>query len=86
MICKTFESIVEFSRVPKGARGRVVDADNTGLGHWDVVIEWELPRRTPSAGELNVESERVPVIQPNKPLRDRFTRAEMQRFMNEVSK
>jgi hypothetical protein len=41
LIGKTFESIVEFSRVPKGARGRVVDADNTGLGHWDVVIEWD---------------------------------------------
>jgi hypothetical protein len=85
LIGKTFESIVEFPRVPKGARGRVVEVDNTGLGHWDVVIEWGLPRRAPNAGVLNVESERVPVIQPNEPLCDRFTRAEMQRFMNEVS-
>jgi hypothetical protein len=69
LIGKTFESLVEFSGVPKGTRGKVVAADKQGLGHWDVVIEWELP--DDAAGR-------------SRRLRDWFSHDEMQRFMREV--
>jgi hypothetical protein len=40
-------SLIEFSGIPKGTAGRVVGIDQTGLGGFEVVIEWQLPDRRP---------------------------------------
>jgi len=84
LVGKTFESLVEFSGVPQGARGKVVDADNAGLGHWDVVIEWDTRRPAPKARALEIEGEHALFVQTGKPLRDWFTKDEMARFMREA--
>jgi hypothetical protein len=51
LVGKTFESLIEFSGVPQGTRGEVVDIDHMGDG-WDVVIEWQLDYRLPSGQGL----------------------------------
>lgn len=84
LIGKTFESVVEFSGVPKGTRGQVIAADAGGLGHWDVVIEWDLPKRPSNHYEVLHEGERVLVIQTGKPLRDWFDKMELAQFMRVV--
>ena len=38
-------SLVEFSGVPIGTNGRVVDIYDVGNDSFDVVIEWDLPSR-----------------------------------------
>jgi hypothetical protein len=70
LIGKPFESLIEFSGVPQGTRGKVVGAGDVGLGHWDVVIEWDLPGHTKPNGQG---------------LRDWFAQDEMARFMREVT-
>ncbi len=45
LVGKMFESLVEFSGVPKGTRGKAIKADRLGDG-FDVVIEWNLGPRT----------------------------------------
>jgi len=70
LIGKTFESLIEFSGVPQGTRGKVVGADDAGLGHWDVVIEWDMPDHTKPSGQG---------------LRDWFAQDEMARFMRAVA-
>ncbi len=52
LVGQVFESQVEFSRVPKGTRGKVVEIDQMGDG-WDLVIEWGLPIRMPSGQGLH---------------------------------
>ena len=43
LVGKTFESLVEFMRVPKGTRGTVVKVDHaTGSNIFILVIDWEL--------------------------------------------
>ncbi len=43
LVGKTFESLVEFPRVPKGTRGTVVKVDHpTGSNIFILVIDWEL--------------------------------------------
>jgi hypothetical protein len=59
LVGQTFESVIEFSRVPKGTRGKVVAIDYMGDGY-DLVVEWELG---PSAARPNGQG-----------LRDWFTR------------
>lgn len=38
-------TLVEFSAVPMGTLGRIVEIYQTEEGSFDVVIEWELPLR-----------------------------------------
>ena len=47
LVGKTFESLVEFMRVPKGTRGTVVKVDHaTGSNMFILVIDWELNMST----------------------------------------
>jgi hypothetical protein len=38
---------VEFSGIPKGTAGRVVEIEEIEPGGFEVVIEWQLPERRP---------------------------------------
>ncbi len=70
LVGQTFQSLIEFSGVPKGTNGKVAAIDQMGDGY-DLVIEWDLG---PSA------------IRPNgQGMRDWFTREEMERFMRPVT-
>ena len=45
LVGKTFESLVEFMRVPKGTRGTVVNVHHaTGSNIFVLVIDWELDK------------------------------------------
>ena len=47
LVGKTFESLVEFLRVPKGTRGTVVKVDHaTGSNMSILVVDWELKAPT----------------------------------------
>jgi hypothetical protein len=41
-------SSVEFSGIPKGTAGRVVQIEEIEPGDFEVVIEWKLPKRQPA--------------------------------------
>lgn len=81
LVGKTFTAAIEFAQVPQGTRGRVVAADHGGLGHWDIVIEWELPRRAPSSRTVELEGEQVTIVDTGKPIRDWFTKDETARYL-----
>ncbi len=38
-------SLIEFAGVPKGTEGVVIDVHEFGVDKFDVVVEWDLPRR-----------------------------------------
>jgi len=40
-------SSVEFSGIPKGTAGRVVQIEEKEPGDYEVIIEWQLPQRQP---------------------------------------
>jgi len=69
LIGSRWKSKIEFSNVPVGTVGQVVAADREGLGHWDVVVEWEMDYQRPSGQGL----------------RDWFSRDEIERFMQRVT-
>lgn len=66
---RCIESLIKFSGVPRGTTGRVVAADPVDEG-WDVVIEWDLPRR--------------PFGTHHRPLQDWFVKSEYEQYLPEI--
>ena len=44
LVGKRFTHQRESSGIPEGTTGKVIAIDKESLGHWDVIVEWDLPR------------------------------------------
>lgn len=91
---KRIRTRVDFSGVPAGTTGRVVSADPAGQAKapfgeavetFDVAIQWDLPRPTPSA-DLVIPAKGEPYIEirNGKPLVDWFTKGEYEQYLDEL--
>ncbi|SRR5712692_196091 len=89
---KKIRTLVEFSGVPKGTTGRVLQADPAGrvkpafgdaVEVYDLAIQWDLPTEPPTITSGELAGELVTVIRSGKPLVDWFTRSEYERYLVE---
>ncbi|MCI0558954.1 MAG: hypothetical protein MN733_10695 [Nitrososphaera sp.] len=87
---KRIKSLVEFSGVPKGTTGEVIQADPSSAERgptqtFTVAIQWDLPRSKPIA-DLVIPADAEPYIfiRTDKPLVDWFTKDEYERYLEEL--